>query len=470
MTRRTLAAALTSLVLACASTQERGEEPKETAASAEATVEQPLEASPADGGSTASAPVAPPKPDGRGIHTCSAAGKSAGGFSVLPGDKAGFGVVPLTDPNAPELAAALAKKDLRERICGEVACPEVEARILLAYTGPMETPHYCAMALVSEATIAQHFKTLHGSPLDEQLAKTVASLYSFLETQRLSGGEVTIDKVIDHGHPGTPRSNFLKDRLTRALFQQRQVLISSPPKSWSGKTLPPGFSAVIRATVTTPVKRSNKLDVSWEALVRGTRGTPKVLPLPITTVSAEQLPDGTLAGTASDRSDWPKDDSLTLRIDAAPGGSLCPGERTQLTAWSSRTRNVQIYSLFGDGRAMLIYPNAENPTGQLPGRNDTPIGTEEGFSAQPLEGEKEELFLVLGAGSAGEFGPRAKWVGPCMVPSDYAKKLFEPAALPASLVKSSTAYQIASGPKCEGLPPVQPTSVAELEKHFPPCQ
>jgi hypothetical protein len=146
----------------------------------------------------------------------------------------------------------------------------------------MTTPFYCAMTLVPEQTVAAHFKAIKGSPLDEELVKVVDALSRFLQSNKQKG-EISIDKVSDHGHAGTPRSNFLKDRLARALYDRKQVLIETLPKGWSGNALPRGFSAVISATVASRGTDGRKVDVSWHALVRGPRDTPKTLPLPVTT-------------------------------------------------------------------------------------------------------------------------------------------------------------------------------------------
>lgn len=416
---------------------------------------------------TVAAP-APAKPPKHALLTCSAAGRNAGGLYVSPGDKAGFGTAPPDDPQAPETSAALSKKDLRERICGDLPCNLIEAQLQLAHSGPLTSGHHCAMSLVPGSVVAAHFKAVSGSPLDEQLGAVVDALYAYLERTGAKG-EVSIDKVVDHGHPGTPRSNYLKDRLTRTLYEKKQVLIASLPKGWSGKSLPRGMAAVLSATVVTPSKNARKIDVTWEALVAGPRKITRRLPLPLTTLAVDDLPAGTVAGSAEDRSHWPSDDSLKLRIDAAPGGSLCPGEKTQLTAWSQKRRHVQIFSLFGNGQAMLVYPSAE-ASGVLPARADVPIGGEGGFVAQPLEGDDEELFLVLGADSAAPFTDTASWKGPCMVPAAFAKKLWNPTTLSATLAKTTEGYQIARGTRCEGLPPVEPVTLEQLVSAFPTCQ
>src|SRR5262249_27654260 len=145
------------------------------------------------------------------------------------------------------------------------------------------------------------------------------------------------------------------------------------------------------------------------------------------------------------------DAGLFVRIDSARGGSLCPGERTQLWFEADKDLEVRVLDVYGDGDALLTFPNEDVPNGRVGAHKVVPLTGEKGFEAVPVPGHDTEQFVVVAATTAAALGPLATVKGECRIPKARVRDLLDKKGLGPGVLFGTTSYRI-SGSGCAGGP------------------
>lgn len=369
---------------------------------------------------------------------------------------------PTTDENARALASKDAKEALKQRFCaGQMLCDFLEQRIAVIKTGANERD-VCAMAFLPQRFI-EEWRTRTEGRIDEALDASAKDLVSGLQAEMPAGARpatVIIDRIQDVGVPGGPRADWLLARMEQSL-QKATVRLGIAPRSWAGELPVSGVDMVVRGSV---AERADSgvlvLEANWEGFTRSghrVRGRPVVFPAaasPHIVKAVSPLP------RSADAS------SLSLRIEPLAGadrasGSLCPGDRAQLWLNLAKASHVRVLNLYGNGEAMLIFPNADHPSGAL-GVGSAALGGRDGFEAIPSGTADFERYLVVAADSEAELGELANLTRTCTLTAGAVRKLETGESVPAKARVVWTGYRIASNTEC-GAPP-SPARVAAMER------
>jgi hypothetical protein len=343
-------------------------------------------------------------------------------------------------------------------------CDFLEQRITVIKTGANERD-VCAMAFLPQRFLDEWRVRTEGR-IDEALDAAAKDLVAGLQAETKAGGApgtVIIDRVQDVGVPGGPRADWLLARMEHAL-QKASVKLGVAPRSWAGELPVSGVDMVVRGSVT---ERSDAgvlvLEANWEGTTRTghrVRGRPVVFPSAASPHVVKPAPASPRANASS---------GLSLRVEtlaSAPSGSrasgsLCPGERAQLWLNLAKASHVRVVNLYGNGEAMLIFPNADHPSGAL-GAGSAALGGKEGFEAIPSGTVDFERYLVVAADSEAELGDLARATQTCTFSSNAVRRLESGEGLPPNARVVWTGYRIASSAECG--PPPSPARMAAMER------
>ncbi|MEO1270224.1 MAG: hypothetical protein AAFX99_19220, partial [Myxococcota bacterium] len=288
-----------------------------------------------------------------------------------------------TSPNALQNASESAKGQLIGRLCGSsLGCDFLAARVKTWKTGS-GAGQACAMAVIRKEDLTD-WRTL-ASQFDRDLDRAVGQLLD-------NAKRVAIDRIVDSGVPGGQRALWLQNRMEQALTRVDITLIE-PPAGWNGDRPPPGVDRVLRASVTPRLEQGTKvIEVTWKARYL-TRGAIAKKSADAITLPADIAPS--INGLYPSLPIGAKD--ITLRLDSRYGGGLCMGETTQVWLHSKRDLHVRVFDLYGRDGALLLFPNAQHPSGQVKANQRIAVGPDSGFQAVPWPGTEAERFLVIAA-------------------------------------------------------------------------
>lgn len=333
-------------------------------------------------------------------------------------------------PEARERAAEAAASKLSSKLCGEaVGCPALRARITTWKTGS-NSREVCAMAVIKAADLEAY--RAEAQSLGKLEADLVAAVEALLP-KGTRGKRITIDRLADGGIPGGPRADWLRDRLEQRLAGVATLVAS--PRGWAGDRVPEGVDLVIRGDLV--VRRESQISVV-EAHLRTLGGAGAVLGAARVTFPESAAPaSGSATAPSAEASP-----GLSLHADAHPGGSLCAGENTQLWLKSDEDAVVRLFNLYGDGEALLIWPDETNPTGTVKGGVKVPLGGNEGFEVIPAPGAESERFIAIAAPTAAGLGRFASVKGTCRLPAAIAADLHRGRGLPVGAKVATDGYRL----------------------------
>ncbi len=344
---------------------------------------------------------------------------------------------------ARERAGNAAIKKLIERKCADgngASCSFLEARVQLWKTGSTEKD-VCAMAVI-KSDDWQEWTNLVATTieLDRKLAEAARQLLKdFRQNSR-----VAIDLIKDLGVPGGLRADWLSDRMELAL--QKYAVITSIPKGWAGNGVPPGVDVVVRCDIYSRSERGvPTLDTEWTALGPHDRKVHSDS-VSIPESAAPPIPAPKAPKTI------PESEGISVRLDSRRGGSLCAGDRTQIWLQADEQLYVRVFNLYGNGEALALFPNGEQPMSLVPARQSVPLGGRLGFEAVPVPGSDQERFLVLGARSESALGRFTDAKGPCRVTPEIAQQLNAVRNIPQGVKVAVTGYRLTSGANCSNPP------------------
>ena len=363
-------------------------------------------------------------------------------------------------PDATQVASDRAARELTQRLCaGAGDCDFLRARVAPWKTGSNGT-QVCAMSVLKKEDLENwRSRALTLMNLDTALATAAGELLKGLGGPR---SRVTVVEVNDLGVPGGIRAEWLRARLSRMLEKGTSVV--DPPRGWAGNGVPAGVDLVVRGSV---ISRSEggipMLEVTWDGL------TARTTHVHATPVSFPQSASPAAPGAAL--TTIPQSEGLSVRIDSTRSGGLCAGERTQLWIESDRDAFVRVFDLYGDGEALLLFPNDTNPSAKVAAGQTIAAGGKRGFEAVPVPGYEYERFLVVAAPSEAELGPLRGIMGPCRMPTDVARELHQGAGTPTGARVARTGYRVFDDPSCTTAPtPQAREGVVESLASIPTCK
>lgn len=368
---------------------------------------------------------------------------------------------PASAPNAREEAARRATDALARRLCaGSPDCAPLAARVRPWKTGANEKD-VCAMAVVKREDLDEwRARSQSTAAVDGAMLAAADDLAKATDAPRAKRPRVAIAEVVDLGVPGGARAEWLRAKLARALERTSDVV--DVPRGWSGAGVPPGLDLVVRGDVVARAERGVAvLEVTWDGVTASAKHV-HAAPVVVAEAAAPR------AGGAAVKP-LPPAEGLSVHIESSRAGSLCAGERTQLWVESAQPAAVRVFDLYGDGEAMLMFPNDEQKSGELRAGQPVALGGKLGFEALPVPGSDQERFLVVAAPNEAGLGALRAALGPCRVPAALARQLHQGAGLPPGTRAASTGFRVVTE-SCPPAPAERRAGVVQSLAALPPCK
>jgi hypothetical protein len=340
--------------------------------------------------------------------------------------------------NSRDQASSVAAAKLVKRLCataGGTGCDYLTAHTRLWKTGT-NGKDVCAMAVIKSEDLAEWgAMTSATAALDDKLRSAAAEILTGVASTR----RVAVDQVVDLGVPGGPRAEWLRARMDRFLGQRAALV--EVPKGWAGEGVPPGVDVVVRASLVSRVEQGvQTVESTWTARFRDGH---KVASAPVTFAEQAGPPPPTRALAA-----LPESKGLSVRLDSDRGGSLCPGERSQIWLKSDTAAYVRVFDLYGAGEALVTFPSVDQPAARVEAGQTVALGGPSGFEATPVPGSEQERFFVVAAPTEQALGRLAAARGECRVPKDLALQLWTGQGIPPGVKTATTGYRITTGGTC----------------------
>jgi hypothetical protein len=352
------------------------------------------------------------------------------------------------NPNPLQAAIDKAREKLIAGLCDQ-DCASLSGLVRSWKTGD-GGGQVCAMAVLEERDYAEWSRGRVDLDLTKRLAPVVEELFGDLPKDKAGKPvevAVVIDKIIDQGVPGGPRATWLRDHMQRALYAAKGIRTIEPPKAWAGDGVPKGAGAVLYANVLARREgQKNLLEIAWKARLPGKASFWEKPASGVLVLEAIAPKNNAPAASAV-----PTEPTLSIRVEAASGGSLCVGQTTQLWVRSSEERYLQVYNLYGKDKALLLFPNEDHPDGTVRAGETIAIGGPEGFAAVPMEGTEVERFVVLGAPKRELLGPLKDLKGTCRVRAKDLALVGDPKTLSPSVVRAGDGFRIIRGEACKNV-------------------
>ncbi|MEZ4465828.1 MAG: hypothetical protein R3F60_16075 [bacterium] len=360
-------------------------------------------------------------------------------------------------PDGLASAQRAALETLRGKVCGEASCGALAAELKVWRTGESAT-QACAMATVNRQAVEAWRAGNDTSALDDQLAAAARDLTGAVKRKQPN---IFVARIVDGGAAGGPRARWLLPRLRRAFSAAGAVPVAW--EGWTGKDIPKGVDGVVEASLTARVERGVPvLELSVELLHRAGAATGRRAAAPILFAAAVAPPGGPALPPL------PSDPGLVLRFNSGEGGVLCAGAKTRLALSSEHAAHVRVFSLYGDGEALLIHPVAGGDDAIGAGKTIL-IGGDEGFEALPVPGADVERVLVVAASTPAELGDLAAYRSTCRLPAGVAGRLHRFEGLPPKSRASADGYRIVEGDGCPSLDPAARDRIRAALAEVPPC-
>lgn len=337
---------------------------------------------------------------------------------------------------------AIAK--LIDRLCAAgdgVNCGYLKSRVQLWKTGS-NGKDVCAMAVIRAADFAD-WSTLVTSTkeLDGKLEAVAAQLLK----DKPPTSSVAIDRVKDLGVPGGQRADWFRSRMERAL--QKHAKMKKIPKGWAGDGVPPGIDVVVRCDIFARQENTvPTLEAIWNATDR------QNLSITGDTVTIPENAAPPIVPAPRTPKTLPESEGLSVRLDTMRGGSICAGERTQLWLKSSEQLYVRVFNLYGNGDALVLFPNNGQAVSLVPANRSIALGGPLGFEAVPVPGSDQERFLVIGARNEADLGRFMAAKGPCRVTPQVAEELYAAKGIQGKMKVATTGYRLTHDSDCPNPP------------------
>jgi hypothetical protein len=351
-----------------------------------------------------------------------------------------------------ERAQQMARDKLVDKLCAQArgCCAALGGRVDGWKTGAGDQK-VCAMAVVKTADLRAWRKEC--TSITGLADKLLVAARELLDQSGAQKRRAAVGKILDQGVHGGERAEWLRDQMIAALGKAG-ANVMDVPASWDGKALPKGVDLLISGRATTRREEQRAVvDLVWKARFKRGRAVEMVAAAPVVFPAAAAP-----AGGASFSDLPPNRGDLFVRVEAPNAGSLCPGQETSLGLYSDKARYVRVFDLYGEGDALLLYPN-DGSDGRVPAGSMVSLGR---FKAVPAQGSDTERFLLVAADDPMDLGRMAKYKTVCRVPADIARALHAGKGIPAGTVAASDGFRIVASPDCPDAPPGGASDLSQL--------
>lgn len=339
-------------------------------------------------------------------------------------------------------AQAAAREGLIATLCQGLPCRSLAAEVSIWATNQADG-YFCAMAVVEEAAVARWRAGLTASDMDAQFEEIAAKLLATTASKPVKVA-VVLHKVVDNNTPGGDRAEWLRSHMGAVLSKMPGVAVRPAPASWAGDGVPQGLQAVVTGRVFTRMEGQEELlEVSWRSrlLEKGRVYSERFSPALRIPVSV--VPTAVAARTPDLTEELPAHDpALSVQVTSSEAGTLCTGQPTQVYLSSAKDQFVQVYNVYGSKprKALLVFPNPDQPSGWVKAGARIALGGSCGFQAFPVEGADNEHFIAVAAPSREQFGPLGGLRGPCRLRD--AGLITQARGLSPSLHRAGDGYRI----------------------------
>lgn len=300
----------------------------------------------------------------------------------------------------------------------------------------------CAMAVVTTNDL-ELWRTQLAPNIDAEIKLALQPLMPAIEElpqkkSLLSGKTkkrtvmVVLGGVDDRGAPGGLRADWLLGRV-RGVFTEMGVEMKEPPRGWNGARPPKDVELIVKGTLIDridPTKQLPVFDTTFTAVdSQGKLRTGKPFTLPA--ALAPQAPKPVIVPPP------PPLVGLALHVESR-GGSLCPGDYTQIHVRNDAPEElyVRVFNVDDNGEVLLLFPSETRADDRLlPGKSVSL--SYDGFTVDGAPGAREQYIAIAARGPEG-LGRFRDMRGTCRFKKVDAKKLADGKKLEAP-------YRVATG-------------------------
>ncbi len=310
----------------------------------------------------------------------------------------------------------------------------------------------CAMAVVSSSDV-EAWRTLLAPDLDGELRSTLGELFpkaddvpqktsimGFNKKKRRKA-VVLIDRIDDSGAAGGVRADWLLGRVRSALTAI-DVDMVNPPKGWAGVLFPKNVEFSLQGTLverldpksSLPVLEVGFVLIDTNQVIRSSR--PFTIPAALAPAPPRKVPPP------------PPPMGLSLHVESQRGGSLCPGDYTQLhlTNQTAEPLHVRVINLDDNGEALVLFPNEIVTDDLVPAGATIPLSPD-GFNIDGAAGGRER-YIAIGARTPEALGRFQSARGTCRYQPGDARYLASGANIDATF-RGSAAFTILDDVRCQ---------------------
>jgi hypothetical protein len=310
----------------------------------------------------------------------------------------------------------------------------------------------CAMAVLSSSEL-EAWRTLLAPDLDAELRAALTGLFpkedgppqksnilGFNKKKRRTA-MVLIDRIDDSGAAGGVRADWLLGRV-RAALTAIDVDMMEPPRGWTGVLFPKNVEFTLRGTLVERVDPKSQLpvlDIDFVLLDpdrRSRSSRPFSIPAALAPSPPRKVPPP------------PPPMGLSLHVESQRGGSLCPGDYTQLhlTNETDAPLHVRVINLDDNGEALVLFPN-EVVTDDVVPAGATIALSPDGFNIDGAAGGRER-YIAIGARTPAALGRFQSARGTCRYQPGDARYLASGANIDASF-RASAGFTLLDDVRCQ---------------------
>lgn len=348
-------------------------------------------------------------------------------------------------------------------------CGPLEAKVAIWKRAETAT-QVCAMSVL-RTTDLEAWRTMLAPDLDAELRQAFELLFPEEELPTRRKGifgrkrrvaAVLLDRIDDQGAPGGIRADWLLGRV-RASLTSLNIDMMDPPKGWNGRAFPRGVDYAVRGTLAErvdPKKQLPVIDVSF-TIVNAKRLQRTSTPFTIPAALAPSPPP--LVNTP------PPTQGLSLHVETRAGGSLCPGDFTQihLTNETDDPLFVRVLNLDQNGEALVLFPNEVRGDDMVPAHGTVTLAPD-GFNVDGAAHGRER-YIAVGAKSREALGRFRDTRGTCRYRPEDAKVLASGAKVEASY-RAVAGFTILDDVRCrKPIPLPDPALLSGLLADVPLC-
>jgi hypothetical protein len=367
-----------------------------------------------------------------------------------------------------------AQRALVSRLCrlaDPASCGPLEVKAKLWSFG-QDASMVCAMAVIA-STDLEAWRTMLAPDLEGELRRSFEALFpedqepakkGFLgvKKKKKRSAVVMLERIDDNGAPGGVRADWLLGRV-RAALTTIEVDMVDPPRGWTGRIFPKDVEFSLQGTLLERVDPKSQLPVLDVAFtVRDRKGFAR-------SSNPFSIPAALAPPSPTKASPLPPSVGLALHVESQRGGSLCPGDFTQIhvTNETNEPLFVRVINLDQAGEALVLFPNETQTDDLVPAGATIPLSPD-GFTVDGAAHGRER-YLAIGARSPDALGRFRDARGTCRYRPDDALKVQNGAANDAPF-RGATGFTLLDDVRCrKPIPLPDPKLSADALADLPLC-